>query len=60
MSVPDDPEDLLLVKIQVIRDQKVMLDRDLASLYGVEKLKHKVNAQSQNIELIFQYIDELS
>lgn len=30
------PDDILINKIHVIRDQKVMLDSDLAELYGVE------------------------
>ena len=29
------PEEIVLNKIYLIRDQKVMLDRDLAELYGV-------------------------
>lgn len=32
----DIPEEVLLNKIYPIRDKKVMLDRDLAELYGVE------------------------
>lgn len=30
------PDELLLTKIYLIRDQKVMLDKDLAELYGVQ------------------------
>jgi hypothetical protein len=30
------PDEVLLNKIYMIRGQKVMLDRDLAELYGVE------------------------
>lgn len=30
------PEEVLINKIYLIRDQKVMLDRDLADLYNVE------------------------
>src|SRR5688572_26841375 len=30
------PDEVLMNKIYVIRDQKVMLDEDLAELYGVE------------------------
>lgn len=33
VSIPDEA---VLNKIYIIRDQKVMLDRDLAELYGVE------------------------
>jgi hypothetical protein len=37
-------DDILMNKIYIIRDQKVMLDRDLAELYGVEtrRLKEQV------------------
>ncbi len=39
------PDELVMNKIYVIRNQKVMLDRDLAELYGVEtkQLKRQVN-----------------
>jgi ORF6N domain len=30
------PDEVVLDKIYLIRDQKVMIDRDLADLYGVE------------------------
>ena len=33
MSIPDEPG---MNKIYLIRGQKVMLDKDLAELYGVE------------------------
>ena len=38
------PEEVLVKKIYLIRNQKVMLDRDLATLYGVEtkRLKEQV------------------
>ncbi len=40
MSKPEKsiaiPDEVVMSKIYVIRDQKVMLDRDLAELYGVE------------------------
>ena len=43
------PDEIVMGKIYVIREQKVMLDRDLAELYGVEtkQLKRQVN---RNIE----------
>mgnify|MGYP000933699609 FL=1 len=43
------PDEVLLNKIYMIREQKVMLDNDLAELYGVEtkQLKRQVN---RNIE----------
>lgn len=34
-------EDLVLNKIYTIRDQKVMIDRDLAALYGIETKRLK-------------------
>ena len=46
VSVPDE---IVISKIYFVRDQKIMLDRDLAELYGVEtkQLKRQVN---RNIE----------
>jgi len=43
------PDEVLINKIYIIREQKVMLDRDLAELYGVEtkRLKEQVK---RNIE----------
>lgn len=39
------PDEIILNKIYLIRGQKVMIDRDLAELYGVEtkRLKEQVN-----------------
>ena len=33
------PDEVLMNKIYLIRDQKVMLDRDLAELYGVKAIR---------------------
>ena len=33
------PDEVVLNKIYVVRDQKVMLDRDLAELYGVQAIR---------------------
>lgn len=43
------PDEVIMTKIYIIRGQKVMLDRDLAELYGVEtkRLKEQVK---RNIE----------
>jgi hypothetical protein len=43
------PDEIIMNKIYLIRDQKVMTDRDLAELYGVETkvLKQQVK---RNIE----------
>ena len=38
ISIPDE---IITNKIYIIRDQKVMLDRDLAELYGVETKRLK-------------------
>ena len=35
------PEEIVLNKIYLIRNQKVMLDRDLAELYGIETKRLK-------------------
>ena len=35
-SLPVIPEETIIRKIYVIRGQKVMIDRDLANLYGIE------------------------
>ena len=35
-SLPAIPEETIMSKIYVIRGQKVMMDRDLANLYGIE------------------------
>ena len=54
------PDEVVMNKIYVIRDQKVMLDSDLAELYGVEtkRLKEQVK---RNIERFpFQYMFELT
>jgi hypothetical protein len=59
------PYESLINKIYHIREQKVMLDSDLAELYGVERRglnkasKIRQHTNSQNIELVFQYLDEL-
>ncbi len=37
-AVPITPEELLERRIHVIRNQRVMLDRDLAELYGVKAI----------------------
>jgi len=43
------PDEVVMSKIYVIRDQKVMLDRDLAELYGVEtKVLKQAVKRNQN------------
>ena len=43
------PEEVIMSKIYQIRQQKVMLDMDLAALYGVET-KYLKQAVRRNIE----------
>ena len=43
------PDEILMSKIYLIRDQKVMLDKDLAEMYGVET-KVFNQAVKRNIE----------
>lgn len=43
------PDEILISKIYLIRGQKVMLDRDLADLYGVET-KHLKRQVKRNIK----------
>ena len=43
------PDDIVLGKIYLIRDQKVMLDRDLSELYGIETKQLK-RAVRRNID----------
>ena len=50
-------EDLILGKIYFIRNEKVMLDRDLAELYGVETkyLKRQVRRNSLRFPIDFMF-----
>ena len=43
------PDEVIINKIYLIRGQKVMIDRDLAELYGVET-KHLKRQVRRNIE----------
>lgn len=51
------PEEVILNKIYFIRNQKVMLDRDLAELYGVEtkRLKEQVKRNIQRFPERFMF-----
>src|SRR6185369_10869222 len=55
-------DELVMTKIYVIRDQKVMLDRDLAILYQVEtkRLKEKVGRNKERFpdDFMFQLTAE--
>jgi len=49
IDLPAIPDEVIISKIHLIRDQKVMIDRDLAALYGVETKVLK-QAVKRNIE----------
>ena len=51
------PDEVLLNKIYMIRNQKVMLDSDLAELYGVEtkQLKRQVNRNIERFPIDFMF-----
>lgn len=51
-------DDILMNKIYIIRDQKVMLDRDLAELYGVEarRLKEQVRRNLDRFAEDFMFV----
>jgi hypothetical protein len=42
------PDDIVIGKIHLVRNQKVMIDRDLAELYGVET-KHLKQSVKRNL-----------
>ena len=50
-------EEAIISKIYLIRDQKVMIDRDLAELYGVEtkRLKEQVNRNHNRFPAHFMF-----
>lgn len=47
--LPEIPDEIILNKIYLVREQKVMIDRDLAKLYGVETKRLK-EAVKRNID----------
>ncbi len=60
-SLTSLPDELVMNKIYIIRGQKVMLDRDLAELYGVEtkRLKEQVKRNSDRFpdDFMFEMTD---
>lgn len=48
-NLPSIPDEIILNKIYFVREQKIMIDRDLAELYGVETKRLK-EAIKRNIE----------
>ena len=51
------PDEIIMNQIYYLRNQKVMLDRDLASLYGVEtkQLKRQVNRNKERFPKDFMF-----
>jgi len=51
------PDEVVMNKIYLIREQKVMLDRDLAELYGLETrvLKQAVRRNSERFPQDFMF-----
>ena len=51
------PDEVLMNKIYIIRNQKVMQDSDLAELYGVEtkQLKRQVNRNIERFPADFMF-----
>lgn len=51
------PDEVLMSKIYMIRGQKIMLDRDLAELYGVEtkRLKEQVKRNRERFPVDFMF-----
>jgi hypothetical protein len=56
--LPSIPDEAIINKIYLIRDQKVMIDRDLAELYGVEtkRLKEAVRRNRQRFPDDFMFV----
>ena len=54
VSIPDES---IINRIYLIREQKVMIDRDLAALYGVEtkRLKEAVRRNAARFPLDFMF-----
>ena len=52
------PDDTVINKIYFIRNQKVMIDRDLAMLYGVEtkRLKEQVKRNLERFPEDFMFV----
>ena len=53
-------EDLILSKIYIIRNEKVMLDRDLAELYGVETKYLKMQVRRNSLRFPIDFMFELT
>ncbi len=54
------PDKIIMDKIYLIRDQKIMLDRDLAELYGVETKRLKEAVKRNLFRFPEDFMFELS
>jgi phage regulator Rha-like protein len=56
-SVPVIPDEIIIDKIYLVRGQKVMLDKDLAEMYGVEtkRLKEQVKRNMERFPEHFMF-----
>jgi len=60
MSAVSIPDEVVMNKIYVIRGQKVMLDEDLADLYGVETKRLKEQVKRNIVRFPLKYMFELT
>ena len=54
------PDELVMNKIYLVREQKVMLDRDLAELYGVETKRLKEAIRRNIVRFPYDFMFELT
>jgi len=56
-NLPLVPDEIIINKIYLVREQKVMIDRDLAELYGVETkvLKQAVKRNIERFPIDFMF-----
>lgn len=54
------PDESILSKIYIIREKKVMLDRDLAELYGVETKNLKRQVRRNELRFPVDFMFELN
>ena len=57
MAIPDE---VVMSKIYVIRDQKVMLDRDLAELYGVKAIRLREQVKRNQVRFPENFMFQLT
>jgi len=54
------PDEVILSKIYLIRGQKVLLDRDLANLYGIETKELKRSCRRNAIRFPIDFMFEMT